>query len=71
MCKSSISLKARAYRSPPGRMTFDVAGVRYVVLNDGSVSIISCEDNADKAARTPQAIPISFEVRHFATALLI
>ena len=42
-------------------MTFDIAGVKYVVLNDGSVGVTPSMNNADKATR---AIPISFEVHH-------
>lgn len=42
-------------------MAFDIAGVKYVVLNDGSVGIRKSVNNTEKATR---AIPISFEVGH-------
>jgi len=42
-------------------MTFDIAGVKYVVLNDGSVGMSPSVDNAEKARQT---IPISFEVTY-------
>jgi hypothetical protein len=56
------SIHIRTHDSPPGRMTFNIAGAKYVVLNDGSVSIVSSKDVANKSSSTACAIPISLEV---------
>jgi hypothetical protein len=42
-------------------MTFNIAGVKYVVSNDGSMGISPSVNNAGKVT---QVIPISFEVGH-------
>ena len=57
-----MSIHTHTHDSPPGRMTFDIAGVKYVVLNDGSVSIVSSKEAANKSSSTACAIPISLEV---------
>lgn len=57
------SMEHLAYCSPPGQMSFDINGVRHVVLHDGSVSIFPAKDNAyNFSADTPLALPITFEV---------
>jgi len=52
-----------ADRSPSGQMSFDINGVRHVVLHDGSVSIFPAKDNAyNVSADILQALPITFQV---------
>ena len=52
-----------AYCSPPGQMSFDINGVRHVVLHDGSVSVFPAKENAyNVSADILQALPITFEV---------
>ena len=57
-----VALHNETYTRPPGRMTFNLNGVEYVLVNDGSVIILRPKEDTAKGFKAVRAIPISLEV---------